>query len=103
MEYLAFILAALLVFIIVYHRHENDAQIAQVRFEQKERRKTFIVEYLHHHPRVDNHDIRDLLHISHATATRYFEELEAEGQIKQMGGETGRDVYYQLYNPISEK
>jgi predicted ArsR family transcriptional regulator len=98
MEYLSFILAAFLVFIIVYHRHENGERSTQARFEQKERRKTFIVEYLHHHPQVTNHDIRDLLHISHATATRYFEELEAEGRVQQMGGETGRDVCYQLHN-----
>ncbi len=44
--------------------------------------------------RVTNNDIEKLLGVSDATATRYLEELEREGKVKQVGTE-GRSVYYQ--------
>ena len=45
------------------------------------------------HP-LTNNDIEMMLGISDATATRYFEELEKEGKVRQVG-ETGRYVHYE--------
>lgn len=44
-------------------------------------------------PRVANNDIEKLLGVSDATATRYLDELEKEGLIRQVG-KTGKHVYY---------
>ena len=41
-----------------------------------------------------NNDVEKLLGISDATATRYFEELEQEGKVRQIG-DTGAGVYYE--------
>ncbi len=44
--------------------------------------------------RVANDDIEVLLGVSYATATRYLDEFEKEGRIRQVG-RTGRHVYYE--------
>jgi Fic family protein len=45
---------------------------------------------------ITNNDVEKLLGVSDATATRYLEELEKEGLIKQQG-ETGKYTYYQKF------
>lgn len=47
--------------------------------------------------RVANNDIEALLGVSDATVTRYLDELEKEGRIRQVG-RTGRHVYYEKIN-----
>ena len=44
--------------------------------------------------RVANNDIESLLGVSDATATRYLDELEKQGLIRQVG-KTGKHVYYE--------
>lgn len=44
--------------------------------------------------RVANGDVEKLLGVSDATATRYLDELEKEGFIRQVG-KTGQHVYYE--------
>ncbi len=44
--------------------------------------------------RVVNDDVQKLLSVSDATATRYLEELEVDGLIRQVGV-TGHAVYYE--------
>lgn len=44
---------------------------------------------------VTNNDIEKLLGVSDATATRYLDELEKEGRIRQIGT-TGQSVHYIL-------
>lgn len=44
---------------------------------------------------VRNNDIQKLLGVSEATATRYLEELEQGGKIRQVG-HAGRYVHYEL-------
>lgn len=41
-----------------------------------------------------NEYVRQMLGISEATATRYFDELEREGKVKQVG-KTGAHVFYE--------
>ncbi|MFH1759123.1 MAG: winged helix-turn-helix domain-containing protein [Patescibacteria group bacterium] len=45
--------------------------------------------------RITNNEIEELLGVSDATATRYLDELEKNGDIVQKGA-TGRGVYYTL-------
>ena len=61
---------------------EKDANLAQVRALARER------------ARISNNDVEKLLNVSDATATRYLDELEKEGLIRQVGV-TGRHVYYE--------
>jgi len=42
---------------------------------------------------INRQDVEDLLGVSGQTALKYLNELEEEGQIKQIGV-TGKDVYY---------
>lgn len=44
--------------------------------------------------RITNNEVEKMLGVSDATATRYLEELEKMGKIKQVG-EHGAGVYYQ--------
>ncbi len=45
--------------------------------------------------KITNSDVKGLLGVSEATATRYLQKLEDSGKIRQVG-ETGRSVYYEL-------
>lgn len=60
----------------------------------KERNKEAILNLLERKGRLTNNEIESMLNISDATATRYFDELEKEGKIRQVG-KTGKYVYYQ--------
>jgi len=62
--------------------------------KEKEENKRTILAFFKSHLQVVNNDIEALLKISDATATRYLEELEKEGQIRQVG-KTGKYVYYE--------
>ena len=53
-----------------------------------------VLEFLASHGQLTNDDVQKLLGVSDATATRYLEELEKEGRIRQVGRE-GRGVYYE--------
>lgn len=45
--------------------------------------------------KMTNNDVEKLLGVSDATATRYLDELESEGKVRQIG-KTGSGVYYVL-------
>ncbi|MFA6533445.1 MAG: winged helix-turn-helix transcriptional regulator [Patescibacteria group bacterium] len=45
------------------------------------------------HSKITNDEVREFLHVSDATATRYLSQLEQEGKIKQ-NGKTGHAVSY---------
>jgi len=62
---------------------------------EKEGNKTRILAEFASKTRLTNNDIEKLLGVSDATATRYLEDLEKDGFIKQVGTE-GRFVYYTL-------
>ena len=61
------------------------------KMENKER----ILEFLEENERMTNNDVEKLLSVSDATATRYFNELEKERKVRQIGI-TGHAVYYVL-------
>jgi Fic family protein len=45
--------------------------------------------------KIANDDVEKLLGVSNATAERYLNELEKNGELKQVGT-TGRNVYYEI-------
>ena len=73
---------------------EAAPDIIEKQAKEKEEKRKKILEYFVGHRRAANDDIEQLLNVSDATATRYLEELEKEGKIRQVG-KTGRHVYYE--------
>ncbi len=65
--------------------------------QEKERNKEAILGILETQTPLTNNHIEQLLGISDATATRYLEELEKEGVVRQVGN-TGSGVYYERTN-----
>lgn len=61
---------------------------------EKEENKRRILGILETQSPLTNNHVEQLLGISDATATRYLEELEKEGLVRQVGG-TGSGVHYE--------
>lgn len=61
---------------------------------KKQEHKKRIKDTLRMQSSLTNNDIERLVGIADATATRYSDELEKEGHVRQVG-KTGRHVYYQ--------
>ncbi len=73
--------------------HSINSQAAKVKVENMEK----VRELARAKDRITNDDVEKLLGVSNATAERYLNELEKNGELKQVGG-TGRGVYYQKPN-----
>ena len=61
---------------------------------RKEKRKEKIITLFKDKKRITNNDVESLLGVSDATATRYLQELEEVGTVRQRGKKKG--VYYEL-------
>ncbi len=61
---------------------------------QKKANLDKIREFARGREKISNDDVEKLLNASDATATRYLEELEKAGKIRQVG-KSGRHVYYE--------
>jgi len=70
-------------------------KINQSRQDKKEQSKQKILELFDKKDKITNHDVRDALKVSDATATNYLDELEKEGKITQHGG-SKKDTFYTL-------
>jgi len=55
--------------------------------------KDKIMELFNNEAEISNNDVEKLLGVSDSTATRYLDDLEKEGRIRQIGT-TGRGVTY---------
>ena len=77
----------------VEEKEKPEKLIDRQEREKKEHMRR-VVEFVATKQRVANQDIERLLGVSDATATRYLEELEKSGYIRQVGT-TGQSVYYQ--------
>ncbi len=78
-------------------RIENEGKKESEGREDKEKKRENlekIREIFGRQGRVANDDVEKLLGVSDATATRYLDELEKEGFIRQVG-KTGKHVYYE--------
>ena len=72
----------------------RDGGLISRQSENKERNKRAIFELLETNHPLTNDEVEKMLGISDATATRYFDELEKEGKVRQVG-KTGRHVHYE--------
>jgi len=68
--------------------------LVEKQAREKEEHKQKILEFFGSKEKAADNDIEALLGVSDATATRYLDELEKEGKIRQVG-QTGRYVYYE--------
>lgn len=68
-------------------KHNQEAQVKKAQAENK------IMELFESKEKICNADVQDLLKISQSSATRYLDELEAGGKIRQVG-KTGQSVFY---------
>ena len=62
--------------------------------DEKKRNLEAILGILETQTPLTNNHIEQLLGISDATATRYLDELEKQGKVRQVGA-TGKDVFYE--------
>ncbi|MFC1730654.1 winged helix-turn-helix domain-containing protein [candidate division KSB1 bacterium] len=76
------------------HRHISSF-VNKERYPLKDRRKRMLLKHLGDRERLTNDEAQKLLGVSDSTITTYFDELEEEGEVVQVG-ETGRGVYYTL-------
>lgn len=61
---------------------------------RKRKKLDKILDVLNKKNKITNDEVEKLLHISDATATRYLDQLEKEGKIRQVG-KTGKYTYYE--------
>ena len=74
---------------------DTDSEtVREKQIKEKEAGKQKILEMFGSQERVFNDDVQKMLSISDASATRYLDELEKEGKIKQVG-DIGSGVFYQ--------
>ena len=75
-------------------REENLKLANETRQEKKREKIDKILTLFSEKSQITNDEVEKLLHVSDATATRYLEQLEKEGKIKQVG-KTGKGVMYE--------
>ena len=73
---------------------EKPEPLIKRQAREKEENKRSTLGILETQTPLTNNHIEQLLGISDATATRYLDELEKEGLIRQVG-KTGKHVYYE--------
>ena|SRR3990167_7923116 len=96
MTYIVAIITGIIGFIlgwILASKKHKEGFISE-QSENKERNKQAILEIMQTQHSITNDDVEKMLGISDATATRYFDQLEKEGKVRQVG-KTGRSVYYE--------
>lgn len=71
----------------IFAEHTRQEQEQKTQFLEQ------IMTYAREHGGVSNDEVQKLTNVSDATATRYLQELEEQGKLKQEGN-TGRGVRY---------
>ena len=69
------------------------AEYNQKLQEKKNKAKEKILEMVKAKGKTSNRDAAKVLNVSSASVRRYFDDLEAEGKVKQVG-KTGQNVVY---------
>jgi len=87
---------------VYFARQKNSGLIAKQSNQKKENKKKILEIFRNKNEnneeqpqKITNNDVEKLLGVSDATATRYLDELEKEGKLKQVG-KTGQGVFYIL-------
>lgn len=91
-----YILIALVVGILVGMMLVKKEKPALIEKQGREKAENLemVRDYFERMQQATNDDIEQLLGVSDSTATRYLEELEKEGEIRQVG-ERGKYVHYE--------
>ena len=79
---------------VVWLLMRNRNQLVNPSFDEAEKNRGKIREYLQSQNRISNDDVEKLLGVSDSTATRYLDDLEKEGLLRQVG-RSGPSVYYE--------
>ncbi|MEK7227411.1 MAG: winged helix-turn-helix transcriptional regulator [Patescibacteria group bacterium] len=90
MVLLYLIIGAVVGYALGFMRGVKTCAESEVNRERNEK----IMELFEGKDSINNDDIQKLLGVSDASATRYLDELEKEGKVKQVG-KTGKHVYYE--------
>lgn len=93
MDYIILALLVAVTFALYFRTRSRSTTHHQIHFSRTQRRKDILLEYLKHRGKITNNEVEDLLDVSDATATRYLQQLEDEGKIKQVGS-AGKGVFY---------
>lgn len=75
-------------------KSRSGVGLMEKQAQEKEGNRKKILDLLKKETRLTNNQVQELLGVSDATATRYLDELEKEGRVRQVGSE-GRSVYYE--------
>lgn len=78
----------------IFFAQKGEVSFMSKQQKEKKQGKQAIYELLETNHPLTNNDVEMMLGISDATATRYFDELEKEGKVRQVG-KTGRYVNYE--------
>ena len=78
-----------------HFEHREHLDFIEIEAIEKAMRLEKIIDFLEENEEIKNDDVEELLGVSDATATRYLEDLEEMGRIRQIG-ERGRYVHYEL-------
>lgn len=94
MTYLLLILAALLgIALGMFLARRRKSGLISEQGERKAKNKELILKYIQANGKIQNNEVEKLVGVSNATAERYLNELEKEGQITQHGT-IGKGVFY---------
>ncbi|PIR97643.1 MAG: hypothetical protein COT91_00255 [Candidatus Doudnabacteria bacterium CG10_big_fil_rev_8_21_14_0_10_41_10] len=94
-DFQTFVLGFIIGGLVVYSYMKKKTVMLAV---PKEEGKKMILDHLEKHGRIANGEVQSIVNISDASATRYLDELEKEGKVKQVG-DTGSGVYYIKIEP----
>ncbi len=81
------------VVLLLWLRRSKTGLIARQQGEKAAHKQAIIAAFAGK-GQLTNDEVQKLLGVSDATATRYMDELEKEGKVKQVGP-TGQNVYYE--------
>jgi len=81
-------------FVIKIPERKKKESLIERQAREKVANKEAILGLLETQGKLTNNHVEMMLGISDATVTRYLEELEQEGKVRQVG-DTGADVYYE--------
>lgn len=73
--------------------HRRKSSLISEQTERKAKNKELILKYIQANGKIQNNEAEKLVGVSNATAERYLNELEKEGQITQHGT-IGKSVFY---------
>jgi len=77
----------------MYLARRGKGDLISEQSEKKAENKQKILEFVQANEKIQNNDVEKLAGVSNATAERYLDELEKEGQLIQHG-DIGQGVFY---------